>query len=93
MVVYRRGTLRHPKFSDLVEAIRRSHPKVGDIIDGAVWEIQHDPERLGIHIKEIDVWQARLVVSPPPDLLLMYAIGPRFVTMLTIIAADGSKLG
>jgi hypothetical protein len=87
-----RGALRHPKFSELVEAISSRHPRAASTIDGAVWEIQRDPRAAGIHIKEIDVWQARLVMPSPPDLLLMYSVTPRFVAMLTIIAADGSSL-
>jgi len=57
-----------------------------------VWEIQRNPKGVGIHIEALDVWQARLVMPSPPDLLLMYSVTPRLVTMLTIIAADGSSL-
>ena len=87
-----RGTLRHPKFSELVEAIAARHPKTASIIEGAVWEIQRDPKGLGVYIEEIGVWQARLLVPSSSDLLLFYAVAPRFVTMLTIITADGSSL-
>jgi hypothetical protein len=75
-----------------VQAIRRRNPAAAKIIDGAVWEIQRDPMGIGIHIKEIDVWQARLIMPSPPELLLMYGVTRRLVTMLTIIAADGSNL-
>jgi hypothetical protein len=91
-MVITRGALRHPRFSALVQTIRSRNPVAAKIIDGAVWEIEHDPMGIGVHIKEIDVWQARLVMPSPPDLLLIYGVTSRLVTMLTIIAADGSNL-
>jgi len=75
-----RGTLRHPKLCELVKAISIRRPEVARIIDGAIWEIQRNPMRVGVHIKELDVWQARLLMPSPPDLLLIYDTAPRFVT-------------
>jgi hypothetical protein len=87
-----RGTLRQPKFSEWVEAISVQQPKTARIIEGAVWEIQRNPKACGVYIEEIGVWQARLAVPSSPDLLLFYSVAPRFVTMLTIVTADGSSL-
>ncbi len=87
-----RGTLRHPKFSALVEAISAQQPETARIIDGAVWELERNPRGLGVYIEQIGVWQARLIVPSSPDLLILYSVAPRFVTMLTIITADGSSL-
>jgi hypothetical protein len=87
-----RGTLRHPKFSELIEAISVQRPEIAQIIEGAIWEIERNPKGLGVHIEQIDVWQARLSVPSSPDLLLYYSVAPRFVTMLTIKTADGSNL-
>ncbi len=87
-----RGTLRHPKFSELVEVVSAREPEIAPIIEGAIWEIQRDPKRLGVYVDEIGVWQAVLLVSSSRELLLFYAVTARFVTMLTITAADGSSL-
>ncbi len=92
MLMSTRGTVRHPKFSECVRVLSLREPIVERIIDGAIWEIQRDPRGIGVYIKEIDVCQARLVLPSPPDLLLMYCMNSRYVTMLTIIPADGSKL-
>jgi hypothetical protein len=85
------GVLCHPKFSELVEAISARQPRIARIIEGAIWEIERNPRVIGVYIKSMDVWQARLVVPSSPDLLLLYTIAPR-VKMLTIITADGSNL-
>jgi hypothetical protein len=87
-----RGVLRHPKFDALVEAIAARQPRAVESINGAIWEIEHNPIGSGFHVKDIDTWLARLIMRPPPDLLLYYTIAPRFVTMLTITATDGSSL-
>ncbi len=83
-----RGVVRHQKFSECVAAISLYEPMAERIIDGAIWEIQHNPKGIGVHIAELDVWQARLVLPSPPELLLLYCINVRYVMMLTIIAAD-----
>jgi hypothetical protein len=91
-MLIRRGTLRHPKFSELVETISARCPRVARIIEGAIWEIERNPKGLGVYIEQVGVWQARLVVPSSPDLLIFYTVAPRFVTMLTIVTSDGSPL-
>jgi hypothetical protein len=80
-------TLRHPKFVEATNRLALSYPNAHKIIDGAVWEIERNPKGIGIYIPELDVYQARLVIPP---VLLLYCINRRFVTLLTIIATDGS---
>ena len=92
MPTINRSAVRHPKFSECVQIASRLDPRAESIIDGAVWEIERSPRQIGIHIAEMDVWQARLVLSSQQEILLLYCINPRYVTMLTIINADGSKL-
>jgi hypothetical protein len=87
-----RGVLRHPKFDALVDAIAARQPRAAESINGAIWEIERNPTGCGFHVEDMDVWQARLVMHPPPDLLLYYTIAPRFVMMLTITTTDGSRL-
>ncbi len=92
MLTSNRGTLRHPKFSECAAALVSRMPTAQQIIDAAVWEIERNPTGIGVHIGELDIWQARLIMPLPPELLLMYCFNVRFVTMLTIIAADGSPI-
>jgi hypothetical protein len=86
------GVVRHPKFCELVEAISVHQPRTAEVIEGAIWEIGHNPKGSGVYINEIDVWLARVVMRHPPDLLLYYTIAPRFVMMLTVTTSDGSSL-
>jgi hypothetical protein len=87
MLIRHRGAVRHPKFSEAVERLSKKVQNAHQIIDGAIWEIQRDPTAIGVHIREIDVWQARLVIPP---ILLLYCFNRRYVTMLAIIPGDDS---
>ena len=87
MLASRRGTLRHPKFEDCVSRLSKVIPNAREIIDGAVWEIEHDPTRFGTFIRDIGVWEVRL---ERPPLLIFYSLSSRrFVHMLTMISSDG----
>jgi hypothetical protein len=83
-----RSAVRHEKFSAEVVKLARKHERVDEVIDGAVWEIERNPERCGVYIREIDCWQARLDI--PPEVLLMYCFNRRIVHMLTILPAAPS---
>ena len=89
MLTLHRSAVRHPMFSETRgNALAEIYPKGRiQIIDGAVWEIQRSPKAIGMYIKELDVWQARL--SAPP-VLVYYSFNRRFVTMLTMQCWDGS---
>jgi hypothetical protein len=79
-----RSTVRHSRFSELVESLTEQNPRANEVIDAALWEIERWPDR-GVFIPEVDAWQARLIV--PPDVLLVYSFNRRFVHMMTIIMA------
>lgn len=82
------GVFRHPKFSDSVDALSGKFDRVHEVVEGAIWEIKQAPERFGVYLEELDVWQARLV-SPP--ILIFYCFNARYVTMLTVISADDAE--
>jgi hypothetical protein len=80
-----RSTVRHHNFTTIVDQLSLRYPRLPEIIDGAVWEIERNPESSGVYIGDIDCWQARL---EPPPLLLMYTIRRRIIFMLTILPSD-----
>jgi hypothetical protein len=85
MLASTRGTIRHPKFDVCVEQIAAEIPVARAVINGAVWAIERDPKGNGVHIAELDVWQARLILPDGGgELLLIYCVNRRFVHMLTI---------
>jgi hypothetical protein len=85
MLTTNRGTLQHPQFRECVDELSKFVPNSQRIIDGAIWEIERDPTGCGIHIKELDVWQARITFPKLSEILLIYCHNRRFVTLLTIL--------
>ena len=80
----RRSTVRHPKFSASLETIAANDPTAEAAIEGAIWEIEHDPSRHGVYDERIDAWHAKLILPSRTDVMLYYCISPRFVMMLAI---------
>ena len=80
----RRGTLRTRQFADSLQAIAANDPTAETAIEGAIWEIEHDPRRHGVYDDTIDAWHAKLILPSRAEVMLFYGINPRFVTMLAL---------
>ncbi len=83
------GTLRHPKFMQALDTLAAQNPRARAVIDGAVWEIERNPQ-IGVLVPEIDLWVAKIVLPEPPphQLLLIYACSRRLVRMLALLPSS-----
>jgi hypothetical protein len=89
MLTSTRGTFRHPKFEECTDRLARHVSTAPQIIDGAVWEIEHNPQS-GLYVEQYDVWTIRVMLPKPFEVILIYQFNRRIVTMLTIMPAAGS---
>jgi hypothetical protein len=80
----KRSTVRHEKLFESIKGLLASDPTAEAAIEGAIWEIERDPKRLGFYDRELDVWYAKLALPSKTDVMLYYSIHDRFVMMLTI---------
>jgi len=64
--------IRDEQLEKLASQVARAR----EMIDGAIWEIEHNPEKSGFYVAAIDTWVATL--NTPP-VTLYYAIPPKYV--------------
>jgi hypothetical protein len=80
----KRSTVRHRKLFESIDWLLTSDATAEAAIEGAIWEIERDPKRLGFYNQEMDVWYAKLTLPSRTEVVLYYSINQRFVMMLTI---------
>ncbi len=80
----KRKVVKHPNYELAVANLAEEFDRAREIIAGAEWSIQRSPESDGIRIKDIDVWQAKLLAPSFPSQLIFYVFDDEKVTFLTI---------
>jgi hypothetical protein len=88
--VVSRSVVRHPRFIEQLAELSRTHPRLVDVVDGALWELARKPD-LGIADLTIGVYFARVFGPGTPSVVLYYSVNPRYLYALLIRAASSDE--